>query len=822
MKLLELHLDGYKRLMLNNIKQFRYTPTDVYQIILGTNGSGKSSVVFEASPLPANPADFVKGGRKYSKWLHNGRIYELSSSFVSGSARHSFLIDGEEELNRGGTITIQKELVESHFNYTPEIHELLVGVDKFTSMSFTKRRDWLTKLCDTDFSYALAMHKKLASAARDHQGAVKHVANRLTDETLKLKSLGVSEDDEDELKLLNEELNLLYMARDARPPSGSHQRLKQLEQEEEQLAQRVLALRQSDSVIKRFDSLESLGEAAETARYKVEALQLSINHTSNSLDDLLKLQYTVQQSGVSDVDAARQEIHQLQDRSLGLRQQIRQYQWDGQTDAFGTLQALDNAREEFMAIVQEIPDNVGMRFNRESVTQVREATRELRENIANLNNRISREEIKLEHLNGVCQQECPSCKHRWYPDNADDRKGMIEDFVAKARIKVTDFQKELEVNETYLTEAETFSGYLTRFKGLVNSYRSLKPLWDRMVEANAIHDNPKRWIRDYGLFAEDVKVWVELEDVDKRLQKLEMALKAMESATGFESLSTHILETEGKIETLTTELVEAKEHYQKLAKAMRDAQAITEAGERFKALHEQKLGAYEQLVVEYRNRGIDNVISSHQARLGTLKSKITEKHAVEGLINDLMLDHELTCKKWETYKMLAKILSPVDGLIAEQLIGFIKAFTDHMNTLIGNVWEYDLSIVPCGLESGELDYKFPIQVKSESNRVPDVAKGSTGQCEIIDFAFKLIVMLYLRLTDYPLYLDELGHSFDEQHRINVMNFVKDLVETKGFSQVFMISHYASSHGSFTNAEVLVMDAANITVPMRHNQHVTMA
>lgn len=821
MKLLELHLDGYERFVLANIKQFRYTPNEIYQIILGTNGSGKSSVMYEASPLPAKKDDFVKGGRKYSKWLHEGRLYELTTTVQSGSARHSFLVDNEE-LNRSGTVTIQLELVENHFNYTPEIHELLTGREKFTSMSFGKRRDWLTKLCDTDFTYALATHKKLASATRDHQGAVKHIANRLTDETLKLKSLGVTEDDEDELALLNEELNLLYMARDARPPSGSLQRLQQLEQEEEQLARRVLELRHSDSVIKRFASLDALSEAVETARYKAEALQLSINHTGHSLDDLLKLQHTVQQSGVSDADAARQEIHSLEDQSLGLRQQIRQYQWDGQADAFGTLTALDQAREEFMAIVQEIPDNVGMRFNRDMVNQVREATHTLKENIASLNNRISREEIKLEHLNGVCQQECPSCKHRWYPDNANDRKAMIEDFISKARVKVEGFQKELEVNQTYLTEAETFSSYMTRFKGLVNSFRSLKPLWERMIAADAIHDNPKRWIKDYGLFNEDVKVWVQLEDVDKRLKKLQMALEAMESVTGFESLSTHIAETEAKIESLTTELVAAKERHQQLSRALRDAQVITEAGNRFQTLHEQKLGAYEQLVVEYRNQGIDRVISSHQARLGTLKSKISEKHAIEGLINDLMLDHELTSKKWETYKILAKILSPVDGLIAEQLIGFIKAFTDHMNTLIGNVWEYDLSIVPCGLESGELDYKFPIQVKSESNRVPDVAKGSTGQCEIIDFAFKLIVMLYLRLTDYPLYLDELGHSFDEQHRINVMNFVKDLVETKGFSQVFMISHYASSHGSFTNAEVLVMDAANITVPMRHNQHVTMA
>lgn len=822
MKLLEMHLDGYVRLAPNNIKQFRYTPTEIYQIVLGTNGSGKSSVVYEASPLPAKPDDFVTGGRKYTRWLHDGRIYELTSIKTTGGGKHSFLVDGTEELNRGGTVTIQKELVEFHFRYTQDIHELLVGAERFTEMGFTKRRDWLTRLCDTDFSYALSMHKKLATAARDQQGAVKHVAGRLTDETMKMKSLGVTEEDEFELTLLNQELNLLYMARDSRPPHNSPQLLEELVRQEEALAREVLALHQNDSLIKHYGSLATLTEAVDKARYRVQGLELSISHTSNSLDDLLKLQHTVQQSGVTDVDAAKQEIHHLQDQSLSVRQKIREYHWDGQADAFGTLTALEQAREEFVSIVQEIPDNVGMRFNRELVNTTREATRILKENIANLNNRISREEIKLEHLNGVCQQECPKCKHQWYPDNAGDRKGMIEDFIVKSRVKVADFQKELEVNETYLTLAETFSNYITRFKGLVNSYRSLKPLWDKMVEADAIHDNPKRWIRDYGIFTEEVKHWVTLEETDKRLKKLELALSAMESATGFESLTGHIAETEQKISDLTGELVAAKLHHQKLVKALKDANTVTEIGERLVVLHKQKLSTYEDLVVELRNKGIDNVIQSHQARLGSLKSRIAEKHAVEGLLNDLMVDHEITSKKWEVYKTLAKILSPVDGLIAEQLIGFIKAFTDHMNTLVGNVWEYDLNIIPCGLASGELDYKFPIQVKNIAGQVPDVGKGSTGQREIIDFAFKLIVMFYLRLTDYPLYLDELGHSFDERHRVNVMNFVKDLVETKGFSQVFMISHYASSHGSFTNAEVLVMDAANITVPMRHNQHVVMS
>ena len=135
------------------------------------------------------------------------------------------------------------------------------------------------------------------------------------------------------------------------------------------------------------------------------------------------------------------------------------------------------------------------------------------------------------------------------------------------------------------------------------------------------------------------------------------------------------------------------------------------------------------------------------------------------------------------------------------------------------MWTYSLEVLPCGESSGELDYRFPVSVKGE-RPTPDVMKTSMGQKEMIDFAFMLVAMLYKRLDQFPLFLDELGHFFDETHKANVMLFVKDLVETKGFSQVFMISHYAVSHGSFTNAEVLVMDPSNVTLPARYNQHVT--
>ena len=222
-----------------------------------------------------------------------------------------------------------------------------------------------------------------------------------------------------------------------------------------------------------------------------------------------------------------------------------------------------------------------------------------------------------------------------------------------------------------------------------------------------------------------------------------------------------------------------------------------------------------------RDRLINGLTAKHQNRLAEIQRQHTERETLVGIVSGLEVQKAQLEDDQKAYKALVEALSPTEGLIAEQLTGFIKAFTDHLNSIIGRVWTYDLQVLPCGLDSGELDYKFPLKVKGEDQPVSDIKEGSTGQCDIIDFAFKLIVISYLKLTDTPLYLDELGASFDEQHRINVMTFIKELMETGQFSQVFLISHYASSHGTFQQVDTLVLDPNNIVVPNVYNDHVVM-
>lgn len=223
----------------------------------------------------------------------------------------------------------------------------------------------------------------------------------------------------------------------------------------------------------------------------------------------------------------------------------------------------------------------------------------------------------------------------------------------------------------------------------------------------------------------------------------------------------------------------------------------------------------------YRNELLNKTIREHQSLLAQTEQYLVTTNALRDIITDLETSLSKAQEEAIIFKTLAEELSPTEGLIAEMLKGFITTLTEQMNAIIDQIWTYDLRVMPCGMDSEELDYKFPLNVKNNEMTVPDVSKASSSQVDVINFAFKLVTMLYLGFEDYPLYLDELAPSLDEQHRINIAIFVKNLVETKKCSQLYMISHYLTGHGVFTHADVCVMDDSNIlNLPSMYNSHVT--
>ena len=81
---------------LAQIRKLQATFHSQIQIFIGTNGSGKTSLLNELHPLPAIRSSYKKQGYKKLIVEHEGNEYILTSDFSDKTKAHSFIKNGEE------------------------------------------------------------------------------------------------------------------------------------------------------------------------------------------------------------------------------------------------------------------------------------------------------------------------------------------------------------------------------------------------------------------------------------------------------------------------------------------------------------------------------------------------------------------------------------------------------------------------------------------------------------------------------------------------------------------------------------------------------
>ena len=163
----ELILTNYDRFFLNNIESIEFRPKQKLQLLLGTNGSGKSSLLSELNPLPINKNDFTNGGKEITIEKDNN-IFKLKST----SNKNSFMLNNTE-LNDGGTKTVQLNLVKEYFNLTPKYNNIILGTEKLTAMSTNERKNILREMSTVDYSYGIYLYNTLKQELRDTVGYLK-------------------------------------------------------------------------------------------------------------------------------------------------------------------------------------------------------------------------------------------------------------------------------------------------------------------------------------------------------------------------------------------------------------------------------------------------------------------------------------------------------------------------------------------------------------------------------------------------------------------------------------------------------------------------
>lgn len=814
MKYEKIILKGYKRLSLNHIDYIEITPQNKIQLILGTNGSGKSSLIKEISPLPATPAEYHKEGYKYVEITHLGNRYILKSLFIAGGNKFHF-IKNDEELNPGGTSSTFKELVKKEFNYTPEIHELMTGEHNFHEMSVAERRNWFIKIPDVDYSYAISYFLRLKEQHRDLQGAIKLSQSRLVQESEKLLTPEAEIKQREEIKLLNEALNDLLMVKTGNFVSQSDvvSDISVIDQKIIQQTESLLDCRNRFKNLECFDNIESIDTSIIDTQSMIQSLTSESDRLCKSIESKQKTLDILKENNIKSLDDLEEQNKKISDNVIRLEKQLNLFlKFQDNKQAFS---ALLSVYDHLTEIASSIPENKEKKFNVKDyetcVTGHKVLVDRLNFFTAKQQEHLAKKK-ELEHLKNHSQIECPKCQHRWYQGYSDEAYNENEKLIQAFEKDIAYTNKALDDNMKFIEACKSYLEYYRVYSNITRSWEILNPLWEYILVNNVIFENPSLISNILENLKIDFQIFIK---IDEELAHLANNAKIKETlskdqALGVDNLSKEIETDNNLLFEITNKIRQNKNKLKQLQVYKQSAVFIENSGRIIETLIEQRNNKTNQIQEIAKQELINEAIKLIRLELSQREQLISKIDIQKALVKNIQSQVDEMSEKTSLYSMAIKELSPSEGLIAKGLTGFINHFVRQMNTFIKKIWLYPLEIVPIiPTEDGiDLDFKFEVRI-NDNLVIPDINKASSAMREIIDLAFRMTSMPYLKLSEAPLFLDEPGANMDHIHRANYNRYINELSINSNFSNVFMISHYHDSYGSFSNTDYIVLDSRNI-------------
>lgn len=817
----DFHLSGYKRLALRKIKSIHYKPKEKAQVILGSNGSGKSSLIRELSPLPSNYNDYPNGGFKKETIHHNGVVYQLENVFDENGNSYYFIVDGVN-LNPGLNITTYRELVKEHFGYTQDIHDVITGVKKFTSMSVSERRSWMLRLSDADYSYALKYHKRLAEQIRDLQGSIKRNQERLAVEVNKDVTPEMQKQLEEDARSLTEILYKLLESKQnvsSMPSMDYHSAI-------HQTAATIESLIESLDGIAEYKDERTLNSTIHQYRGELNNLLVQIKDLTEKIEGYIKRQEALAKTNNTSASDVIKAIENLEEEIDGIQKQIAlNIHVD---DPVNTLSALTMVEEPLTNILTHLdsldranqsPEALAGHLKQESLLT------------SSINELIKRSddvflEVKdLEEAKSKGTIQCPSCQYSWVPNynEVDFSKKRDEHRVL---VRMLEQRKEEHQKLTKIIQnSQRYFDLHQQFYLLQSQFASLRPFFNYVASTDKLETAPSSITVDISRFKQDLNIMSRVSGYNKLLTEQKELLKAIQAAkdTDTSKLQEIINQEELSLVKLQNRHRELVANLQRAEFYSKTYTRITELYTQFRALiKDRKAYLDNEILVNYQ-KALNEIIQAVRLELNTLQQSISYITTHKAQITRLKEQIEEDQYNQSLLKMAEKALSPKEGLIALGMSGFINYFVALINDSIGTIWKYPFELVPIDITSEdgvELDYKFSVDVDGRP-AAPDISEASTAQQEIINLAFVMVMMRVMKLFNYPLFLDEFASSMDYAHRLAAYQAIDSMIDSEKYSQIFMVSHYEQGYGGLNNHEILMLCDANVPLPAGtiYNRHV---
>jgi len=793
MRATKLILRDYNLLFLNNIREIVFTPTKKINLILGTNGCGKSSLLKEISPLVFDKKHFGEDGYKEFHCEHNNKKYIITQLGNKCSFKENGI-----ELNTSGNRKVQATLVKEKLNYDSDYHKLFLGLTNFTTMSPSERKEWLIKLSNVNYDYSLAYFKRLLSRDRDIRGTIKILNSKLM---------------EDKVNLLTDEVKLKYKE-DLKAVSSLIDTM--LENKEK------ISLNNED-YNKILDTMVVVNNnliSKISTKVILNDIDIEISKISNDIEHLekentIKIKQLSEAKQFKDNNSAIEKT--LEDSLLKTKENMIKLESRlkiSYVTLFNTsiISTIDLIREKMNNMLSDISTlNVNLTL---------EEAAELSKKILELENFKSATEIKIINLENELKISrdkkdesvtCNKCDNVFNPYYTIEKEKELIESIEKNRSLLVEAKNKLkelsELNNKYISK----QNLIIEFYSLFNSNNFLKDFVTNIISNFNIQTSSMQILKELNFEFDNLKdnyfKIVNLEEEAKRTKDELDKIKLFTNLRKDNNLDYDKLNSE--ISDNNLRLTYLKKYLLDLNNDKTIKNNLKTLNLRYVSLLESQEESLDNEIKKEKNKLLEDVIAECRVIKFDLEDKIKKSDLLEDRLKILENDIKVLENKSRLLKIAIEALSPNGGLIADSILTFIKNLVSDMNYIINSIWSYDLEIKSCDLENGDLDYKFPV-ISDSRGYTDDVGNTSSSMKEVIDLAFKIIAMKYSDMEDYPLFLDEFGKTMDMSHRVKAYTAI-DNVASSIFSQVFIVSHFSGVYNRFSDSDTIVLDSKNITL-----------
>jgi len=801
MELEELHLKRYKRFYVSGIQEFKYRPKRKIQVILGRNGSGKSSLLKEIIPnVDDVKNEYDTNGFKYIKYNHRNNVIELR--YDRDSNRHSFKLNGEE-LNQSGLIKTQKSLIEEHFNITKEIHDLLTSELTFTNMTVNERKKWFTTiLTHLDYSYALDLFNRAKDRLRDIKAIIKLTRNKIVKERelMDKYTSDYVKTLKDKRNLLQEFIEKLLVSKSLVDDVDIDAYLSKIEKLNHTLRTLYTVL------VKHVDKLPKVDD--ELAKLKAE-----YNLLTSEKDKIVKTKEKLNNHGLledNDKHELEKEKKELEIK-LNELEKLNVYNLDLRNieNVYNTWVKIQPTILDLVYLLQEL-HNETKGYDLDTVSKNRSTVESKINNIKDKLIRLASEIDHLDKLKNSNKTKCPKCGYVFIPNYDEKRLEQLKiehERLSKELSELSSsYSKISDINDKLLKEAEIRKDLFNLFP---SDLEGIKHVLERTVLQNMVNKITE--------ITTNIETLLPYGSYTKRLQEIENKLNILEKVNydKLKFILEHMEELDRKYSNIVKRLNGIKYELDRLTK-------LKQAKDKFKTIYDalyvtlSKLPELKRKKLEQvKNEYINELIKLAKEELVNVEQELTDYSNLKTRYDNLVKELDQYEQRHEAVKVLVDLLSPTKGIIGKSVVNVINDIIMRMNDIINQIWTYPIEIQTCNVDENDLTYRFPVLV-NRNKLIPDVSKGSSSIREVIDLAFKIVAMEYLNMLDYPLILDEFGRTMDPKHRIKAYDFIEELSKSY-FSQIYLVSHFESMYNRFVDTDVIILDNENVGYDNNYNE-----